>query len=412
VIAAPALRALRDAAGAAAVREHEPAPLGHVRPAVTVAPADAAALSGALAVLAREGLAALVRGGGTRLANGNLPRAGDVWLDTRGLGGLEVDADEGVAHVGAGVRVAALRDAAREAGWTSPLDAPGEDATVGGCLAAGVAGPRALGLGRPRDVVLGLDVVLGSGARTRCGGRVVKNVSGYDLCRLYVGARGSLGVVERAWLRLRPRPQATSAWLLPAEREPELLAVEAARRPSARAAALADAALLADPSGPPGRDCVLVELAGDAPVVEDDAAWLERAGAHPLTKGTVLFPDEVPPGPGALRFRLAATPSRLAHARARLRAAGACSVAHPGLATVVATFDLERPDELAADAAWRAAREAAAGGACVLEDAPDWAREARDVFDARPATLPLLRALKRQYDPDGVLEPGRFAGRL
>ena len=101
-----------------------------------------------------------------------------------------------------------VREALAASGWELSLDPPGRDSTVGGCLAAASVGPRALGLGLPRDQVLGLTVSLASGERVRCGGRVVKNVTGYDLNKLYTGSFGSLGVIESAWLRLRAAPRA------------------------------------------------------------------------------------------------------------------------------------------------------------------------------------------------------------
>jgi glycolate oxidase FAD binding subunit len=401
VIPGTALRALRDAAGADAVREHDPEPLGPVKPAVTVTPADGETLAATLAALSREGLAALVRGGGTRRGAGNLPRAGDLWLACGALGGVEVDPDEGVARAGAGATLAELDAAARAAGWRSPLDLGADGATVGGALASGVPGPRAPGLGAVHAAVLGLDVTLASGERTRCGGRVVKNVSGYDLRRLYVGSHGSLGVIEGAWLRLRPRPEAEAAFTVRDPGEVAAVALAASRRPSVRLAAW---------TAP--EDAIHVEWAGDAAGVEADTAWLRSCGeARPLPEGRIDLPEERP-APDVLRFRLAAPPSRLAEVRDVLVRAGARCVLHPALATAVADFTLSRADEAAADAAWRAARAAAAGGPCLLASAPDWAREARDVFALPPHELPLARALKRQWDPDGVLNPGRFAGGL
>src|SRR6266850_1996232 len=86
------------------------------------------------------------------------------------------------------------------------LDDAGRGGTLGGALATAALAPRALGFGRPRDVVLGCEVVLADGLRTRCGGRVVKNVTGYDMAKLYVGSLGALGVITGAWLRLAPKP--------------------------------------------------------------------------------------------------------------------------------------------------------------------------------------------------------------
>ena len=110
-----------------------------------------------------------------------------------------------------------------------------------------------------------------------------------------------------------------------------------------------------------------------------------------------------------------ASASRLEAARSGLREAGARSILHPGLRQAIVFFDLEQEDAGIADAAFRAVRAAVGseGGAhATLEQAPAWAKDGRDVFDAPAATLPLMRALKAQFDPAGVLNPGRFAGGL
>jgi len=418
-----ALRELAAAAGEAAVLEHEPIALDGVAAGVTLSPADDAALAAALAVCARRGLPVLVRGGGSRLGIGNRPARAAAWLSTARLASeCRVDADEGVARVGAATPLGELAAAARAAGWLSPLEPHGRGATVGGALATASAGPRALGLGRARDVALGLDVVLASGERTRCGSRVVKNVSGYDLAKLYVGSFGTLGVITAAWLRLRPRPEAERVLAAPAGADGEALALAAARAPGARAAALVDASLagrlapgadeLLEPGA--GGGIVLVELAGDAPVVEDTARALGERGARAAPAGALdaLRELENDPAVAPLRFRISAPPSALARVRARLRAGGAAVVLHPGLATAFAFFALAREDEALVDAAWRSVRGALAGldASFVLERAPAWAKSGRDVFGARTGTLPLMRALKQQFDPGAILNPGRFAG--
>lgn len=417
------LRELREALGDAAVREHEPVALDGMSADVTLAPAGPDDLAAALALCSRRALPLWVRGGASRLAVGNRPSAAGAWLATGALDpDCEVDGDEGVARVSAATSVAALDAAARRAGWRAPLEAPDSRATVGGALSSAAVGPRALGLGPARRTVLGLDVALASGERTRCGSRVVKNVSGYDLAKLYVGSRGTLGVLTAGWLRLRPAPEAERTLAARPGARGLALARAAARRPGARAVAWVDGALasaapaLAD-AAPGGGDLLLVDLAGDAPVVEDAAAWLAGEAEVVDAPGAVeaLATLEGDAATAALRFRLAAPPSALPGLWERLRAAGARPIAHPGLSAAFAFFDLEREDATLVDDAWRAvhgATDPAAGIHAVLEQAPDWAKDGRDVFGAPPATLPLMRALKARFDPAGILNPGRFAGGL
>ena len=209
------------------------------RAVLEVSPPDGAAVSAVVRVLGEQRATALVRGRGTRDSLGNRMGPVDVVLSTRALEGVdELDLQDGVVHVRAGTTLEALRDAVAPHGWEVPLGAP-VGASVGGALATASVGPRRLAQGPPRDCVLGLEVVLGSSERTRCGGRVVKNVTGFDLAKLYTGSFGCLGVIESGWLRLRPAPEVSLQLLSPldAVEDPGGLAIAGARRASARCCA-------------------------------------------------------------------------------------------------------------------------------------------------------------------------------
>jgi glycolate oxidase FAD binding subunit len=189
------------------LERHPPEALDGVALAASLAPADAAEMGRALTEISAAGLVAIPRGGGRHLHLGNPPARADLCLSTHRLAGIEaLEPAERVCRAAAGTPLAELRRAAASHAAEIPIDGPG-DATLGGALAAASTGPRSHVFGRARDAVLGLDVVLGSGEVTRCGGRVVKNVTGYDLAKLYTGSLGSLGVITAAWLRLRPAPE-------------------------------------------------------------------------------------------------------------------------------------------------------------------------------------------------------------
>lgn len=407
--------ALERAAGAAALRDHPPVVLEGASLSLTLRPQSALAMAAALGALGAHGLAALIRGGGSRLAAANPLSRADVLLETGGLSAPpEVDGDEGVVRVAAGTAVSLLQESARAAGWEAPLDPPGPASTVGGALATAAMGPRSP---HPRDIVLGLEVALASGELSHCGGRVVKNVTGYDLAKLYVGSWGSLGVITSAWLRLRPPPEAVAVLEaeLPADEEHAVAAaLGAARRSTARACGLADADLL-EGGGAPGRRLV-VELAGDAPAVRADWDGLASAlGTAPAAEGRVeaLRALQGRVAEGGLRLRVASVAGGLAQASAILHRAGARLLIQPGKGLLHAFFDNARSmADLAR--AFEAARAAARAGrgSLLVEAAPLALREGVDVFDPPPEWLRLFRALKHQYDPKGVLNPGRFAGGL
>jgi glycolate oxidase FAD binding subunit len=375
-------------------------------------------LAAALAAVSARGGAVLVRGGGSRLGIGNPLRRADAVLETRALARiLELDADEGVMHAEAGAPLALLRGAAADAGWTVPLDPPGEHATVGGALASGAPGAC---FAQPRDAVLGLSVALASGSLVRMGGRVVKNVTGYDLAKLFVGSFGALGVVTSAWLRLRPRPEAHAVLAAPLPAEPGA-ALAAARLPAVRGALGLDAALAERVVPGAAGATLLLEVCGDAPAVDGDrAALAERIGAAPcepaaLTRARELLASEGPEGAALLAIRLAVVPSAANEAAAALRAAGLAVVSQPARGLIHGRRALPEEDAAAPFAAAVAAARAAAArgqGSWRVEAAPLARKRGIDVFGDPPAHLALLRRLKTEYDPQGVLNPGRFAGHL
>ena len=388
---------------------HAPVSLDGVPVGVTLRPRGGDALARTLRALAERRLAVVPVGGARHLELGNLPRRVDALLSTDLLDGVDAcERAEGVCHAGAGTRLGALRARVAEAGWELPLDAP-DDASVGGAIAAGAIGPRCAAFGAPRDVVLGLEVVLGSGERTHCGGRVVKNVTGYDLPKLYTGSCGSLCVIEGAWLRLRPRPQRTRVFRLPERRAADALArgIAISRLDSVRVCALRGAAS----AGLRG----IVELAGAEATVERDASLL--ASDHGASDAGADALDDAreprrPAGAFAACFRIPALPGQLAAVLAAL-GPGAAVLVHPGLRLVYAAFALASADDSAGaarafDAAAAAARAAAGSFRC--ESAPPAAKRGRDVFGPAGDELALVRALKSRFDPHGVLSPGRFAG--
>jgi glycolate oxidase FAD binding subunit len=131
-------------------------------------------------------------------------------LETDGLARvLEHEAGDLTCTVEAGIRLSALQEVLRPAGQRLSLDPPG-DPSLGACLAGRLSGPLSHRFGTPRDLVLGVTLVLGDGTVASSGGKVVKNVAGYDLGKLVCGSEGRLGLIARASLRLHPLPHAAA----------------------------------------------------------------------------------------------------------------------------------------------------------------------------------------------------------
>ncbi len=392
---------------------HAPLALEGAALEATLRPRSAEACAAALGALSRAGVGALITGGGTRLASANAPCRARVRLDTTALREApELDLDEGVARFSAGTTLAEIEAQLAGSIWQLPFDPPGEGGTLGGALASAALGPS---FSHPRDVVLGLGIALASGVLVKSGGRVVKNVTGYDLNKLFVGSNGGLGVITSAWIRLRPRPERVDVLVAPAPQDPALT-LAAARAFSARAVAVIDAALAPQSCAAAGSARAFVlELAGDeAAVRADRAAFAAQLGASDAPAGA-LAELRAAQGSGAVRFRVAALPSEGELLRGSLSAAGASTLVYPTRGLVYARFDASASSN--ADASAFAAQLGAvasaaqrAGGAWRVEAAPAALRSGQEVLGARDETLALQRALKRAYDPRGILNPGRGFG--
>jgi len=396
------LQALAAALGDA-LQLHDPVMVDGLRVFATLTPGDARSLGDALVSIGEARCAAIPRGAGTQLGLGNVPRRADCFLSLEAFSGVdELDASEGVCHAGAGTPLAELHSRAEEAGWELPIDDAGRGGTLGGALATAALAPRALGWGRPRDVVLGCEVVLPDGTETRCGGRVVKNVTGYDMARLYTGSLGSLGVITGAWLRLRPRPEAVRVLQGGEIGDTEAcrLGLYASRLSTVRSCLLADESHGSRPT---------VELAGDAASVDRDADALAAEGfvvTNPMLRDTAAM-RRFSGLPGTVRLVVSSLSTKMAACIAALRESGAELLAMPGLGLVCARGAASDAEELFA-AAERAAE--AGGGRFLCEFAPAEAKAGRDVFAATSAEAALASALKAHFDLNGVLNRGRVAG--
>src|SRR5919112_541005 len=202
---------VRDDAGALLTFSTDATPLERGRPDVVVFPATTDEVAGVIRLANERCVPVIPRGSGTNLSAGTVPhRGGIVLVLTRMNRLIEVDPGDLVAVCEPGVRTVELAQAAAQEGMLFPPD-PGSHttATIGGNVAECSGGLRALKYGVTRDYVLGVEAVLGSGEVIRSGGRVVKDVAGYDLRRLLCGSEGTLAVMTEITLRLMPAPEET-----------------------------------------------------------------------------------------------------------------------------------------------------------------------------------------------------------
>jgi glycolate oxidase FAD binding subunit len=315
---------------------------------------------------------------------------------------------------------AALREVlAAHRQWLA-LDAPFPDrATVGGVVAANAFGPRRARFGAARDLVLGVSVVRADGTAAKGGGRVVKNVAGFDLPRLMVGSLGTLAMLTTVTFRVHPLPETAATVLFPALEPGRAWALAVAWR-AAQLEPTSAAALLASDRVDLGARFEGFE-AGVSDQVRrllDAAAKLGIEGGRLSDADAAAFwerHDEVREE-GPLRLKLSATPSRFPDA-ARTWLPRVLGELSPSRAVFYPTLGIafasgEPADAAGLVAAVHEARVAAAsaGGSLVVCDAPPAIRGAVDPFGPPPPSIDLMRSLKERFDPDHRLAPGRFVG--
>jgi len=376
-------------------------------------PPDAPALAAALAAATGAGERVRPAGGGTKLDWGAPAPQPDVELRTGALDRiLSYDPGDLTAVLQAGVTLAAAREEFTRHGQVLALDPPdaGGAATVGGVVASADSGPWRHRHGSVRDLLLGVTVALADGSLARAGSRVIKNVAGYDLAKLYAGSFGTLGAIAEVVVRLHPRPEATATVVARASK-PGSLAAGAA---TLGAAPLELEAL--DMRWERGGGAILARAGGRsaAAIARRAAELLARAGLDPEppeTDDDALWDaqrEAQRPPEGGATVRVGAGPSQLERVLAAADAARAeRAVGRAGLGLTWLTFapGHARPEAL------RELRERLAGCPVVLESAPRELRGAVDPWGVPEGpALELMRRVKARFDPDRTCRPGTFAG--
>ena len=378
-----------------------------------LAPSSAAEVAEALRAAAADGRAVQVRGAGTKSHWGGASSTVDTVIETRRLRGVTAhEPGDLVATVGAGTPLHDVAGVLGLAGQRLALEAGSPTATVGGVLAAAEAGPLRLRYGTGRDLLIGVEFVRPDGVIAHSGGRVVKNVAGYDLGKLLCGSYGTLGVITSATFRLHPLP-AERAWVsCPVSSVTELpdlvgRAMAPAVHPSAVEVNLTSA------SGTQGTLSVLVEGSAVGVPVRAEAAKQalgDRAAVGPEPRWWGQYPFLF----DAIALKLAVAVGRLGTVLDALFAAAGPDVTVRGSAGTgvlhVALPGDTAPAEL--EGVLRAVRAAIGGiryGSCVVLAAPETVREAVDIWGPVPG-LDLMRRVKERFDPQHRMAAGRFVG--
>lgn len=364
-------------------------------------------------------------GAGTHQFAGNLLCEESTAVSTAGLDRVvSYEPADMTLTIEAGVT---LREVQSRLGTNSqflPLDPPpNDDSTIGGILAANVSGPLRHRYGTARDWLLGLRVVLVDGSVIKSGGKVVKNVSGYDLHKVFVGSLGTLGAIAEVTFKVAPLPRVDRTFAISCSSA----AVATGVIMSAHEATLALAAAeLLSPSaasrlGHAGAWTALLRVAGGQAATSRTINDLDEVAA--LARGSI---DEVDVDawarwrrhftPSVLGLRISVAPSRvgeIAGALDRNFAGEAAYITSTATAGVIRLNMTPRTNASIAQVVDRA-REIAEqrGGFLIVDDAPQDYKRTIDVFGSTRGDIAIMRRLKQQFDPEGILAPGRFVGRL
>jgi glycolate dehydrogenase FAD-binding subunit len=380
-------------------------------------PEEAAAL---LRSLGEAGKPLRPRGGGTKLDWGGLGEPTLVDLETGGIARiLEHNVGDLTAVLQAGVPLAEAQAVFAEKNQMLALDPPlgrDEAATVGGMVATADSGPLRHRYGGVRDLVVGISIALSDGTLAKAGGKVIKNVAGYDLGKLFAGSYGTLGLIVSVTVRLHPRPVAT-ATAVGASDDPDQLA-----RAAARLAALPLEADSLDATWREGSGRVLARFGGatagdqadatvarmreaglhDAHAVEDDDELWDRVRAAQRGRGGAG--DEAAARGASLKVS-----GRVSDLAAVVRATESAGGALVSRAAHGLSWITLEPGDLVRRAT--GVRDALDPRSVVLLDGPPDLRRELDAWGALDAgAVTVMRRLKERFDTARVFRPGAFVG--
>jgi glycolate oxidase FAD binding subunit len=393
-----------------------------VEPSLVVEPGTTEETSEVIKLASREGLAVSPRGGGTKMGLGNPPRAVDLILSTARMDAIieHVPGDQ-IVRTQAGLRLQDLQESLAESDQMLGVDPPEEGATVGGVVAANSSGPRRLRYGTVRDLIIGIKVVLADGTVAKAGGKVVKNVAGYDLSKLFTGSLGTLGVIGEANFRLHPIRETARTVLLEVDDHQKVAHVVQALTHSSFSQFVLDALEM---RWERDRGVVAALFEGIEPAVEAQASAATGA-LRSYGEARVLGEEDGerfwghfarrPWKAGDVALKIGAPPADLtAVLDSVLGAAGRAGVevSLSGHAGIGVTFAGLSGGEAGLVEVVEEVREIRVrrGGSVVVQEAPLAVKERLDVWGLGGDYLGLTRRVKEKFDPGYTLNPGRFLG--
>lgn len=355
---------------------------------------------------APQNLAVATVGSGTMLGLGNPPEREDLAIRTRALRRVvDYEPEDQVIVVEAGITLGELQAVLAEKKQRLAIDPVGGDAmTIGGMLATNAYGPSALRYGTLKDLIVGIELVRADGAIARAGGKVVKNVAGFDVSKVMVGSLGTLAIITKATFRLHPLPEASRALAFsaaPAQIFPFVLAL--------REAQLDPSAITVRLDG--GSATVEVLFEGFGPGVDAQSEKCESIATQ------VGFASVIPnvgaegavvEGQPKCRLKATYSPSELSRFAKLVNKA----TVFPTLGVMFIDLDPNGNGGPSTTEALRASYARDDNGTLVIERMPQEWRGKIDAWGTPPPSFALMKALKERFDPTRRLNPGRFVGGL
>ncbi|MDG0866069.1 FAD-binding oxidoreductase [Candidatus Lucifugimonas marina] len=398
-------------------------------------------LSSALGSEHKAGKSVIPHGGGTRIGIGNIPTAYDTAIDlSKFTGEIEHEPGDMTVVANAGVKIATLNDLLAKEGQRLPFEIRNpSQATVGGSVASNASGHRQSSTGGIRDWVIGMQIVLADGTVTKSGGRVVKNVQGYEMHRLNTGAFGTLGIVSQAAFKLLPLPpeqQTIIMWFGNRESAQDvgMSLVNGLFMPEATsliAGSLANKTVTASGESAPTGDtwALLVRLGGGVRSIERQVNEVVGAGGANSATGYAVLSESAASAAWSalddaetnakLSVRMTSLPVATMSTAESIRSAVSssaqsdvstiCDLGFGALTVLVA--DTEDSDQV--DITNSITSEIEKHPASyVIEKCGLSVKQSRDVFSDVGSSIDLMKRIKNQYDPTNTLNPGRFAGKI
>jgi glycolate oxidase FAD binding subunit len=393
-----------------------------VEPSLIVEPGTIEETSEVMKLASREGLAVSTRGGGTKMGLGNPPRQVDLILSTLRMDGIieHVPGDQ-IVRTQAGVKLEDLQESLAGSDQLLGIDPPEEGATVGGIVAANASGPRRLRYGTVRDLIIGIKVVLADGTVAKAGGKVVKNVAGYDLSKLFTGSLGTLGVIAEANFRLHPIRESARTVFVEVDDHGQIPDVAQALTHSSVSQFVLDALEM---RWEDGRGVIAALFEGIEPAVEaqssaatellrsygeanalgkdDGDEFWDSFARRPLATGDVALKIGAPPADLTAVLDSVLGAAERAGVEARLSGHAGTGVTFAGLSGE----DDGLVDVVEEVREIRVRR----GGSVVVQEAPLSIKERLDVWGPVGDYLGLTRRVKEKFDPGYTMNPGRFLG--